>query len=196
MMDAAAPLYPVLDWTRCVVGGSHALQQFTRDVSWMPGDIDIHCALPDMASLLKETDRLVHQLPGARITKTLEVTDEMRRAPRTPDMPDREEKFHESICGNVTLQVPGVPVPVTLVAHRLSFFPTLEALLDRATDTPACVSYRITTMGGERGIGLDVRMFHSRRGDADYIWKRKPIPVDLICAARKDKYKARGYEFV
>ena len=77
--DIAAPVLPTVNWTRCVVGGSHALREFLRVTnppfaavgpSWEVGDIDIHCATSGQADFLflREFSLRHHRLTGEWVT--------------------------------------------------------------------------------------------------------------------------------
>lgn len=91
--DAAAPLYSHIPWTRCVIGGSYALQQFTR-ASWTPHDIDIMCALDTPDELLNMSRALCRAVNGTN--SDVPCLERMTLVKRAADM---DEMFHESIVG-------------------------------------------------------------------------------------------------
>ena len=185
--DIAQPIYRVLDWTKCVIGGSYALQQYTGDKTWTPNDIDVPCDIATHEAFTKEVNRLLDAIPGATTTK-LTLWSPAKRAEASRGKTGPDEHFHESIVATASLHVPGVPLPVQLVAVNTKSGPWATAglveHLSHITDAPACVSY---TAGGERIFHVPperVRAIETRR-----------IPAFEICAARMDKYKARGYTF-
>ncbi len=186
-MDA---LHDAIDWSRCVVGGSYALQQYTRS-TWPVGDIDIVCKCVNQGAFKALVADFERHFPADKrpslIKETL-VTAGMRYTNVDPLV--RDERFHNSIVATATFSVPEVPVPVQLVAldpsiHRLGDTDVVTHL-NRITDLPACVSY--TVANGRR-------IFHvPERGLEALCTKR--VTRELVYAARRAKYAARGYTFV
>ncbi len=185
--DVALPVYKALDWSRTYVGGSHALQQFTRDTAWTAQDVDFMIQCQSHDDFVAEAGRISRAL-DAPVKKTNLYTAEMRRSP----VSGREERFHEAIAATCTLQVPGVPVPVQLVgielvASNAQGMPVdLLAQLNRITDLPACVTYTVRASGE--------RDYQVRASGINTLVTRRVKAWD-ICTSRRDKYAARGYVF-
>jgi len=186
VVDIAGPLYARIDWARSLVAGSYALAQYTH-ATWRPRDIDIMVQCNTHAAFEAEVARFCGaSLPAARVDKITLLTDAMRRETVASG---REERFHESIVATATLSVPGVPLPVQLVAldTTSNIYGTLDLLshLNTITDLPSCVSY--TVRAGQRIFHVPERGLAALRTH----W----IHVDHTCKARRAKYVARGYEF-
>jgi hypothetical protein len=189
--DPLSLLYRHLDWTRCVIGGSYALKQYTR-AEWAAADVDVMCKAQSARELLDMTIALVDSLgEDARITKFTEITPEMRTA-HWKEL-GGEERFHESILATSKVSVPGVPIPVQLVGFdttsNILGKETLVEHLDLVCDLPAAVSY--TAKHGRK-------IFHVPERAKEPIATRR-VPENKICpfaAARKAKYAERGYEFI
>ncbi len=187
--DIAKPLYAALDWNRSYVGGSYALQQYTRNWQWSPGDIDVTVQCRSHEDFVNQVQRVVAALhKDTRIEKLTLYTDEMRRTP----VSGREERFHEAIAATCTLRVPAIPIPVQLVGIELvssnaQGMPVdLLAQLNRITDLPACVTY--TVRDHERIFQVPERCIEALTTRRVRAWD--------VCASRRAKYAARGYTFV
>lgn len=198
--DVAHELWVHVDWTRCAVGGSYALQQYTRD-PWPkrpPEDIDIHCQVETAQELEAIAEALVAssnrttrlgepEEPEACVTKFTVITPEMRTAHWKKL--GGGERFHESILATAKLRMRYVPLPVQLVgmnttSNVLGKAPLLEHLA-LICDLPASVAFTVNKGRKifhvpERALGpLQTKLVHA--GD--------------ICAARRAKYEQRGYLF-
>lgn len=195
--DVARELWRHIDWTRCAVGGSYALQQYTRD-PWParpPSDIDIHCQVEDAEELRAIAKALVASSnrdnwvdePAARITKFTEITREMRIAQY--EELGGEERFHESILATAKVQMQRVPLPVQLVGMDTDSMPLGKApLLEHLAlicDLPASVAFTVNK--GQKIFHVPERALKPLR--------TKCVHVNNICAARRAKYEARGYAF-
>lgn len=195
--DIAYPLYRHIDWSRCAVAGSYALQQYERTTwDYPPQDIDIPCKVAStaefeglVAQFIERTNSLIREAgaPKARIEKYTIITPEMRLA-RLKEL-GGEERFHESIIATSTLHVPEVPLPVQLIAidatsHIYGEVSLLEHLA-LICDLPASVSYTAKAYK---------KIFHVPERALDPI-ECKRIPADKICASRRAKYEQRGYSF-
>lgn len=202
--DIAQPLYGAIDWSRSVIGGSYALQQFTQDNAWTPNDIDIPYACDTHEEFIRERDRFQAALGGPGVAQVLRTNlwtpalraEAVLRALRPlaagggHDYLSREEGYHEAIVASARLVVRNIPLQVQLVGMTTSpmnSFPqdSLLRRLARITDLPACVSYSAFT---------GTRIFHIPEHGMDAILTRR-IRNDKICASRKEKYLTRGYTF-
>ena len=188
--DAAAALYPVLDWERSVVFGSYALRLYTSDTAWEPGDIDVPYRCTSHAEFMAEVTRLL-TATGATLAKSVTLRSDADRHQAAQVLDGREERFHMSILATATLRVPGVPWPVQLVGmdpsgDRLGNTGLVEHL-NHIQDLPACVSYTMADDGR-------TRIWHVPTRAVEALRTRHVRAVD-ICAARKDKYAKRGYVF-
>lgn len=191
MEDIATSLYPAVDWSRCLVAGSYALQQYTRDKSWMPGDIDIVCQCDSYAEFDQALEAFAANLgPSAAIIKAKHWTPEAR----AKEPIEGEERFHESIIGTSTLKVAGVPLPVQLVGITSAGYhlpgdnhPSILTHMARITDLPAKVTYSVHDQGRQR-------IFHVPETAIAALMTRR-IPRGGTCASRVAKYRARGYTF-
>jgi hypothetical protein len=184
MEDIAGPLYNVLDWSRSAIGGSYALQQFTR-AQWTPADIDIAYKCSTHDEFVREVQR-VREATDARIDKMTLLTEEMRNS---PEWSGRDERYHESIIASATLTVPAIPSKVQLVGMdpQKHFLGETDILghLNRITDLPACVSY--TVRGHERIFQVPERCIDALRTHRVQRWQ--------TCKTRREKYEARGYVY-
>lgn len=181
MEDVAGPIYHVIDWNRSVVGGSYALQQYTKD-TWDPHDIDIMYQCSKYSEFVIELERIQTELGDRmKIKQITLVTDEMRNR----DPPGREERFHESIIATSTFEVKDVPKPIQLIGIKPERPMHFVDWLDQITDLPACILYR---MDGNR------RVFNVPQRCLNAIHTRQISRLD-ICADRREKYSQRGYRF-
>ncbi len=194
--DVADPLetiYSAIDWNVCVIGGSGALRRYTN-AAWKENDTDVFCSANSASEFIAIVDTFIQQL-DQRLTvnapvvveKFEVITDEKRREASVTN--GRDERFHDSILATTTLRVPGVSTPVQLVGintvTNMYGRQSLGEHLNVITDLPAAVQY--TARHGEK-------IFHvPYRALAAIATKR--VPVVNICATRKAKYEARGYEF-
>ncbi len=189
MEDIARPLYQALDWSRTLVGGSYALHQYTRDTAWQPNDIDILIDCTSHADFQTELARVCAASACTLEKVKLMTPEERSKAATQRSGPD--ERFHDSILATSVLRVPGVPLPVQLIgiertsSNTYGTAPDLLTHLNRITDVPACVSY---------GWRDQQRIWHLQDRCVEAITTRRVNAWD-ICAARKDKYTARGYVF-
>ncbi len=193
--DPASVLYRAIDWTKCVIGGSYALKLYSN-AKWPVGDIDIMCDVQSAAELLALAHGLTHSMDQrvlkerpskVSLDKFTVLTPEMRKEAQKTN--GGEERFHESILGTCTLTVPGVPMPVQMVgidttSHIYGKLALVDHL-DYITDLPAAVQYT---------VAQDRPLFHVPQRAVDAIASKR-IPIATICASRKAKYEARGYEF-
>lgn len=184
---AASELRPLFDWTQCVVGGSFALQQYLRE-PWIPNDIDVMCKCGSVADLEAIISRVKDGAPNTTVSPVLVITPEIRSA-KTKEDPDYE-RFHESIIATCKMAIPGIPLPVEVVALNPRLTPIGDASiiehLNRITDLPACVSYNYYADG--------TRHFHVPKRALRAL-ERRVIKAFNICASRKAKYAARGFTF-
>ncbi len=181
-MDSFTRLYRHLDWSRCLVGGSYALHQFTGATTWQPHDVDVPCKVDSVA----EFERLLADFmekSGARLIEKEIQTPETRK--EATALNGRDERFHDSILVTCTLNVPTVSLPVQLVGITTGKHELL-AHLNNITDLPACVSFRVMEDGQ--------RMFHVPERGLRALSTKVVSSLD-ICPARLEKYKARGYTF-
>lgn len=192
-VDLAAPLYPAIDWDRCVIGGSHALWLFSSPVTWTPNNIDIYCSVASRRVFSRALARLVLSL-GATVIRDVRPTAGERLK--------RTAGCHESIIAVATLSVPGVALPVRF--HGVERPPTvpipveysgvenppniwLRQHLAEILDVPACVVYSVRDDG---------RYVYSYPPEAHpYLILDATIPAHLTTAERAEKYTARGYVF-
>jgi hypothetical protein len=189
MSDIENRIHAAIDWSRCVVGGSDALQKYTRAL-WAPNDKDVMCATANHGEFLALMGAFVEKLqPIAVVDKILLLTPEMRAA-ASAGKNGGEERFHESIIATSKITVGDYPVPVQLIGidSSVHFLGRTDIVthLNRLTDLPACVSYSV-----KEGACI----FHVPDRGLDAL-ATKTIPATLICAARKKKYEERGYSFV
>lgn len=185
MPDVAQPLWGLLDWSRCVVGGSQALHAYERNQSlfapqWTPADVDVHCALASDAEYMEELLRLLSATQGTLVEPVTLVSNGRPPGTRTSM---RDEVFDRAIRATATIRVPGVPVPVQLIRVETT---NLIETLDRISDMPACVSY--TVRDHERVFHVPTRAMGALRTGQ--------IPWCPMTAERKDKYEKRGYVFL
>lgn len=167
-----ASVYEAIDWTRCAIGGSYALQQYTAATTWQPHDIDLACACNTHKEFVTLRDTLLARLGGTELSA------------------GAEEEFHETIVATSTMAVPGLALPLQLVGITTKRTPSLpeEPLherLARIADLPACVTY---TNHGR------LRIFHVPDWGREAVHKRV-IQGYPTSASRKEKYMARGFKF-
>ena len=181
--DIAAPLYPHIDWARCAIGGSHALQQYMR-AKWPAApvaDIDVSCQVSSAEELVQLTlDFLKNADAGGR----LQQVNVDRTNPRATEMVDA------AIVATADVVTPDVPVPVQFIGVYVPRGLTLLEQLDRINALPAAVTYTVRPYFGRR-------LFHlSDHTRAVIAARRVPRGVRLSTSEeRRAKYERRGFEF-
>lgn len=192
MEDIAAPLYSAMDWSRCLVAGSYALQQYTQATTWQPNDIDVACSCDSHAEFLQLLNQFTAKLaPRAAVVTKIKLRTQTERDASVRNTTGREERYHGSILASAVVQVDHVTLPVNIVGFTPST-PTFGRLplvdhLGHINDQPASVTYTVSPHG--------VRLFHLWPGVQDMLDTHQ-VPAFEICAARRAKYEKRGYEFV
>jgi len=203
--DVARPLYRAIDWSRCIIGGSYALQQYLGDTHWQPNDIDIPCAVDSHEDFVKliETYRVKQELePGTKVTlNSMIVSTNAGRGGSSSS-----EGFDPSVTStaNLTMVKDGVqfPLPIQFVGvkdprypwwfrlfHLFSKEPSQRDKLvehySRIADMPACVAY----------VATPARTWFVP-DFAKSALKTRTIRKHTISADRREKYAARGFTFV
>ncbi len=168
-----------LDWQKTVVGGSHALQQFTGDSNWMPHNIYIFMS----STSKKEYLQAVQRFKDGTSSKIIDSKDFTSSYGANQISSQRDEKFHEFVHGTTTLHLPSGK-EVQLINLYGSKSPI--EILNQTTDLPSCVSYTVLENGE--------RIFHVPEKGREALFRRE-ISVKDICQSRQEKYRQRGYTY-
>lgn len=185
-------IYKLIDFEKCVIGGSYALHQFTKPTNWYPNDIDIMygSTTSDLREFSKMVNKFVKQ-SKSQISVKIRNRKELIKAKQ--DEGEHTEGFDHRIIGTVTLKVPNVKFKVQFICIDLNGdnynnkkSTTLQDVLNDITDLPSCVNY--TWSEGNK-------IFHVPEKAIDSLLHDKPIIYSQICSTRLNKYSKRGYKF-
>lgn len=200
-VDIASLIYPAIDWSRCVIAGSYAMHQYQRVAQlrrgpvWFPNDIDVLCDIRNhelfQAEVGRVQQRLTHITGEEPVVEKMKLLTLKERAQNVHVADSgREERFHASIHATCTIRVPGLPIPMQMVALETAVSGGLVPHLAEITDLPASVNYRVNNAI----FCNEMRIFHVPERALDAL-RTGRVRKDDICPLRVDKYKARGFDF-
>jgi hypothetical protein len=178
-------LYENLKKYNYVVGGSYALQQYTK-AKWEANDIDI------FINCFGYNEYLVFEMIVKSFIETNEkikiITDFRTLDQLCKDAEKKEdamiqERFSTKIIGTITIQYPGIDKHVQFIGISCKYNEELVDILDKMTDLPSCLSYNVSE---------DKRIFNV---PDKYLKMGDVINNRMICPLRKKKYEERGYKF-
>ncbi len=181
--DILTTVYPHLDFTRAIVTGSYALNQFTGDAAWEPNDVDIITT----ATEIDHFKTMVQWFCASTGGTMIKFSDFAEGHPdRRPEEDRRDEKFHEAIRASAKVQVPGIDIILQFV--WISSFGSdapAEVQLEQVSDLPSCVSYKV--INGRKFFVIPEK-------GREALFTRR-VSMGEICPARREKYEERMYEF-
>ena len=172
------------------IGGSYALQQFTKAHNWEPNDVDIMIGCEDIHNFndkvkLFETEMNVKLLKSYNYYKSKQY-DNINKI-FTNKYDEYNEKFHDSILSTRTYELDGFNKKIQLIAIKTIHPNNIMNVLNSITDIPACVTYKYLDNGD--------KIFYVPEKGLDALYT-KVIASDKICESRRDKYMKRGYIFL
>lgn len=174
-------IYQSINWNKSVIGGSYALHQFTGATHWKPDDVDIMLACESKEEYESEAMKF-EQTAQLRLMKQSWFGD--RNEPMAAD----EELFHERVLGSRTYEMENFNKKIQLVCLMKKYQnETVMDILEETTDIPACVSYKVNLVTGNK-------MFNVPEKGREILLTGKGKKED-ICKSRMEKYLMRGYSF-
>lgn len=171
-------LHDCLPWSCSLIGGSFALQQFTR-ADWVPGNIDVFVATPTEEAFLTRRDLFVRVMQ-TRNPRCMLMLSETRTNPR--------RFFDASIVATSVLHFNTLSLPVKLWAVAVpDTAMSLASHVVQICDLPACLYYTVDEAHG--------RTYHVPGHAVDAVLQRRVAATDTT-SDRRRTYEARGYTFV
>lgn len=214
--DPIKPLYPAINWSKSLVGGSYALKQFTGDNGWNPNDVDIFVGCVTDEEFQKEAKafqeksnlRLLkysQRINGGNMVTTDVQTGVTKVHQGELDSDKDNEVFHDFVKGSQTFYSDTTPGLKIQLVHINTMERPLGSILGEITDVPSCVSYHVEQYSPRYRIGaqsgninlhsvVETKVFHIPEKGLEGIMTGRTAKA-TICASRIAKYKQRGYEF-
>ena len=192
-VDPISSIYKHIDFDNAVIGGSYALHQYTLQYAteqfmWSPDDVDVHTKAEDINDFKEIVEKFCRDT-NATLNK---FNDFSKGHPDDRDfgtgLTKRDEKFHESVKASATMTVPNIDLKVQYIyIQGQNSNEPVEAQLERITDLPSCVSYKVSRLTGEKSFIIPAKGIEALR--------TRLISKADICPSRMEKYSKRGYTF-
>ncbi|MDC3332843.1 hypothetical protein OAV62_01235 [bacterium] len=167
-----AHVYSAINWDYSIVGGSHAVQCFTK-ASWRPNNIDVYIKCVSK----EDFEQKVLEFKDRADTCSANYED--------ADVPPGRYEEYGSVVGKQVLIVRGCQLPVHLIGIQCEDT-RLETFLGKAVEIP-CAFFRVNETDGEK-------MYYIPEKSNGILFTR--MTQKEVSPDRASKYIRRGYTFI